>query len=63
MPTLDWIGRKVVENHHQQVPFRLLKDVPELSVGDLGTGNLIGEERLRAQLITFRQTPYEVKVS
>jgi adenine specific DNA methylase Mod len=43
MPTLDWIGRKAVENHHHQVPFHLLKDVPELSVGDPGTGNLIVE--------------------
>lgn len=43
MPTLNWIGKKAVENHHRQVPFRLLKDVPELSVGDPGTGNLIIE--------------------
>jgi adenine specific DNA methylase Mod len=43
VPTLDWIGRKAVENHHHQVPFHLLKDVPELSVGDPGTGNLIVE--------------------
>jgi adenine-specific DNA-methyltransferase len=43
VPTLNWIGKKAVENHHRQVPFRLLKDVPELSVGDPGTGNLIVE--------------------
>jgi len=43
VPTLDWIGRRAVENHHHQVPFHLLKDVPELSVGDPGTGNLIVE--------------------
>lgn len=43
MPTLHWIGRKAVENHHQQVPFHLLKDVPELSVGEPGTGNLLVE--------------------
>jgi len=43
MPTLNWIGRKAVENHHLQVPFHLLKDVPDLSVGDPGTGNLIVE--------------------
>jgi adenine-specific DNA-methyltransferase len=41
MPTLNWIGKKAVENHHRTVPFRLLKDVPELSVGDPGSGNLI----------------------
>jgi site-specific DNA-methyltransferase (adenine-specific)/adenine-specific DNA-methyltransferase len=43
MPTLNWIGRKAVENHHRQVPFHLLKDVPELSVGDPGAGNLLVE--------------------
>ena len=43
MPTLDWIGKQAVVNHHHQVPFHLLKDVPELSVGDPGTGNLIVE--------------------
>jgi len=34
MPTLNWIGRKAVENHHRQVPFHLLQEVPDLSVGD-----------------------------
>ncbi len=43
MPTLTWIGKKAVENHHRQVPFHLLKDVPELSVGEPGTGNLLVE--------------------
>ena len=43
MPRLDWIGRKAVENHHRQVPFHLLKEVSELSVGDLGSGNLLVE--------------------
>lgn len=31
MPTLDWIGRSAVVEHHKQVPFRLLKCDPELS--------------------------------
>ena len=43
MPTLNWIGRKAVENHHRQVPFHLLKDEPELSVGEPGAGNLLIE--------------------
>ena len=43
MPTLNWIGRKAVENHHRQVPFHLLKDVPMLSVGEAGAGNLLVE--------------------
>jgi hypothetical protein len=41
MPTLNWIGKEAVVNHHRQVPFHLLKDVPELSCGDPGSGNLI----------------------
>jgi adenine-specific DNA-methyltransferase len=41
MPTLNWIGKHAVVNHHQQVPFHLLKDVPEVSCGDPGSGNLI----------------------
>ena len=41
MPTLNWIGKEAVVNHHQQVPFHLLKDVPDLACGDLGSGNLI----------------------
>ncbi|MDH4163280.1 MAG: site-specific DNA-methyltransferase [Nitrospirota bacterium] len=43
MPTLNWIGRKAVENHHKQVPFHLLKEEPSLSVGDPGSGNLLVE--------------------
>ena len=41
MPTLNWIGKEAVVNHHQQVPFRLLKDVPDLACGHPGDGNLI----------------------
>lgn len=41
MPTLNWIGKDAVVNHHLEVPFRLLKDVPELGCGDPGSGNLI----------------------
>lgn len=41
MPTLNWIGKEAVVNHHQQVPFHLLKDVPDLGCGDPGSGNLI----------------------
>ena len=41
MPTLNWIGKEAVVNHHHQVPFRLLKDVPDLACGQPGDGNLI----------------------
>src|ERR1017187_5423250 len=41
MPTLDWIGKKAVLNHHREVPFRLLKCDKALSVGDADSGNLL----------------------
>jgi len=41
MPTLNWIGKEAVVNHHHEVPFHLLKDVPELACGAPGSGNLI----------------------
>jgi adenine-specific DNA-methyltransferase len=41
MPTLNWIGKDTVVNHHLQVPFHLLRDMPELACGELGSGNLI----------------------
>ncbi len=40
MPTLNWIGKDAVVNHHKQVPFRLLKPIDKLSVGD-DSGNLL----------------------
>jgi 16S rRNA G966 N2-methylase RsmD len=41
MPTLDWIGKKAVLNHHRQVPYRLLRCDPTLSAGDPESGNLL----------------------
>jgi site-specific DNA-methyltransferase (adenine-specific)/adenine-specific DNA-methyltransferase len=41
MPTLDWIGKQAVLNHHNEVPFHLLRCNPELSVGADGGGNLL----------------------
>jgi adenine-specific DNA-methyltransferase len=43
MPTLDWIGKKAVINHHRQVPYRLLHCDAELSAGDPDAGNLLVE--------------------
>jgi hypothetical protein len=31
MPTLDWIGKKAVLNHHNEVLFHLLRKEPGLS--------------------------------
>lgn len=33
MPTLDWIGKKAVVNHHREVPFHILKENESLSFG------------------------------
>jgi len=41
MPTLDWIGKKAVLNHHRQVPYHLLRCDEKLSVGESGSGNLL----------------------
>ena len=41
MPTLNWIGKDAVVKHHHEVPFHLLKDVPDLGSGDPGAGNLV----------------------
>jgi hypothetical protein len=41
MPTLDWIGKKAVVNHHREVPYRLIHCDKDKSVGDPDTGNLL----------------------
>ena len=41
MPTLNWIGKDAVANHHQQVPYHMLNDVPSLGCGDSDCGNII----------------------
>lgn len=43
MPVLDWIGKKAVVKHHNEVPFHLLQRLPELDVGDKESGNLLIE--------------------
>jgi adenine-specific DNA-methyltransferase len=41
MPTLDWIGKQAVVNHHREVPTRLLHCDGSLSAGDPDAGNLL----------------------
>lgn len=41
MPTLDWIGKKAVVNHHREVPYRLIHCDKDKSVGDPDSGNLL----------------------
>jgi len=43
MPTLDWLGKQAVVNHHREVPFHLLKQNHSLSVGEPDSGNLLIE--------------------
>ncbi len=54
MPTLDWLGKQAVVNHHREVPTRLLHCSSELSFGDPDAGNLLVEgdnlEALKALL-------------
>jgi adenine-specific DNA-methyltransferase len=48
MPTLDWIGKKAVLNHHNEVPFHLLRCNAELSVGDDSNNLLVQGDNLLA---------------
>lgn len=41
VPTLDWIGKQAVVNHHREVPYRLVHCDGELSAGDPEAGNLL----------------------
>ena len=47
MPTLNWIGKEAVINHHDEVPIHTLTHDPDRSFGvenePLGTGNLLIE--------------------
>jgi hypothetical protein len=43
VPTLNWIGREAAIDHHNQIPYRLLRCDDELSVGNATTGNLLVE--------------------
>jgi len=38
MPTLDWIGKKAVVNHHRDVPYHVLRCDNSLSCGDPESG-------------------------
>ncbi len=39
MPTLEWIGKEKVINHHQNVPFRVLEK--QYSYGDEGSESMV----------------------
>lgn len=48
MPTLHWIGKEAVINHHKEVPFRLLSCDPTRSVGEANGNLLIEGDNLEA---------------
>lgn len=58
MPTLNWIGKEAVVEHHRHVPTRLLECDRELSAGDPEAENLLVEgdnlEALKALLPRYR---------
>ncbi len=58
MPTLNWIGKEAVVEHHRHVPTRLLECDAELSMGDPAAENLLVEgdnlEALKALLPRYR---------
>jgi adenine-specific DNA-methyltransferase len=41
MPSLNWIGKEAVEQHHKEVPYRLVHCDGTLSAGDPDAGNLL----------------------
>jgi adenine-specific DNA-methyltransferase len=54
MPSLNWIGREAVLNHHNEIPYRLLRFEATHAVGAVESGNLLVEgdnlEALKALL-------------
>lgn len=58
MPSLNWIGKDAVVEHHRRVPLRLLECDRELSAGDPEAGNLLVQgdnlEALKALLPRYK---------
>jgi adenine-specific DNA-methyltransferase len=58
MPTLNWIGKEAVVDHHRHIPTRLLECDPKLSFGEPNAENLLVEgdnlEALKALLPRYR---------
>lgn len=48
MPVLNWIGKDKVVNHDKEIPFRVLKPVKELSVGNDNKNLIIEGDNLEA---------------
>ena len=48
MPCLTWIGKEAVVTHHNEVPYRLLQQHDDLSVGGQSENLLIEGDNLEA---------------
>ena len=48
MPSLNWIGKEVVVNHDKEVPFKLLRKVKSVSVGNNSQNLIIHGDNLEA---------------
>src|SRR4030042_441438 len=48
MPSLNWIGKEAVVNHDKEVPFKLLKKVKGISVGENSENLIIHGDNLEA---------------
>ena len=61
MPTLDWIGKSKVINHHQEVPFRVLENQYTYGADDSENMIIYGDnlEALKA-LLPRSRNPYSV---
>lgn len=53
MPILNWLIRDE-DSTAQRVPYRLLEEVPELSAGDGGSGNML----IQGANLALRDTPF-----
>ena len=64
MPTIEWIGKDKVVNHHQEVPYRVLErqysyDEAGCHTEDNGSENMIrSEERRVGKECRSRWSPY-----
>ncbi len=61
MPTLDWIGKSRVVNHHLNVPYHVLERVYSFDEGgrheeDNGSGNMIihGDKMYRQNMLCIK---------
>jgi hypothetical protein len=58
MPTLNWIGKDAVINHHKEVPFRPLNIRADLFFGDPESGNLLVQIRELLEKRSTGQRPF-----